>query len=55
MKRTQPLIVHASLAESHKLPHHIHDIRGVHDLIYRRSVYHFGYKVTKSREQNKRF
>ena len=40
VERTQSLIVHAGLAESHKLPYHVHDVRGIHDLIYRRSVNH---------------
>ena len=53
VKRAQALVVHACLTQGHKLPHHVNDVRGVHDFIYRRSVNHFGDKVTKSRAQNK--
>ena len=37
---TQSLIVNSRFAQANKLAHHIHNIGGVHDFVYRRSVYH---------------
>ena len=39
MERTQTFIARAPLAQRHKLRHHIHDVRGVHNSIYRSPVY----------------
>ena len=45
----QALIVHASLSQGHELSHHVDYVRGVHDFIYRRSIYHNADKGTNKR------
>ena len=40
MEGTQALIVHTSLTECDELANHIHDVCGIHDLVYRRPVNH---------------
>ena len=34
MKRAQTLVVNPRLAQVNELTHHVHDIRGIHNLIY---------------------
>ena len=50
MERTQAFIVHSGLTQVNKLADYIYDVHGFHNLIYRRSVYHTGYKDTKNFE-----
>ena len=40
MERTQTFVVHARLPQRHELTHHVHNVRGIHDLVYRRPVNH---------------
>ena len=40
VERTEAFIVHACLPQRHELPHHVDNVRGVHDLIYRQPVNH---------------
>ena len=40
MERTQSLVVNPRLAQVNELANHIHDVYGIHDFVYRRSVNH---------------
>jgi hypothetical protein len=40
MERTQPFKVNPRLAQVNELAYHIHDVYGIHDFVYRRSVNH---------------
>ena len=46
VERAQPLVVHARLPQRHELTDHIHDVRGIHDLVYRLSVNHSPAKLS---------
>ena len=37
----QTLIVHTRLSKRHELSHHVDNVRGIHNLVYRRPVNHF--------------
>ena len=47
VERAQALVVNTRLAEVNKLAYDIHDVYGVHNLIYSRSINHCDCKVTK--------
>ena len=40
MERAQALVVHPRLPQRDELPHHVYNVRGVHDLINSSSIYH---------------
>ena len=41
VERAQTLIVHTRLSKRHELSHHVDNVRGIHNLVYRRPVNHF--------------